>query len=86
MDFTEDLPLLVPGHMMIYGDPLGATQAINIPFVKYVAGDKLHITRIDTVYLVLSTTNYYQYMLGCLGCLPQKSTDQLEGVLTSLYS
>lgn len=21
---------------MIYGDPLGATQAINIPFVKYV--------------------------------------------------
>lgn len=59
MDFTEDLPLLVPGHMMIYGDPLGATQAINIPFVKYVAGDKLHITRIDTVYLVLSTTNYF---------------------------
>lgn len=56
MNFTEDLPLLVPGHMMIYGDPRGATQAINIPFVKYVAGDKLHITRIDTVYLVLSTT------------------------------
>lgn len=27
--------------LMIYGDPRGATQAINIPFVKYATGDKL---------------------------------------------
>lgn len=46
---------------MIYGDPRGATQAINIPFVKYVAGDKLLFIRIDTVYVTLSANTYWAH-------------------------